>query len=250
MVVLYRSAAASRCLLEKLLAAHLPVIVIGTKELLYDHPALQPALACFRLALVPDDQQSLTRILPILGLQHQQIDSRLLDLGLYGLLSLPGLAEETAEHLRKWILLLSRLPSLPPTEAVHQFRMAGYNHSPGLDDPDSLTETKAVFDAFETSADQYSSLPVFLSSIDELRLRLKAMKALVKDPTADALRLMSIHAAKGLEFDTIFLIGCCEGILPHTGIRSAIVDDSGRIARRRAPPIVCCCNAGKTPIVY
>ena len=38
-----------------------------------------------------------------------------------------------------------------------------------------------------------------------------------KDANADAVRLSTIHAAKGLEYPHVFVIGCEEGTLPHSG---------------------------------
>ena len=46
-----------------------------------------------------------------------------------------------------------------------------------------------------------------------------------RDADADAVRLTTIHASKGLEFPHVFVVGCEEGVLPHLGAREAASEE-------------------------
>ncbi len=50
------------------------------------------------------------------------------------------------------------------------------------------------------------------------------------DPRAQRVSLMTIHAAKGLEFELVFVVGCEEGLLPHLLPGD---EDPGRVAEER-----------------
>jgi DNA helicase-2/ATP-dependent DNA helicase PcrA len=57
------------------------------------------------------------------------------------------------------------------------------------------------------SGNPEARLPEMLAEIDE---RMSAQHA----PTVEGVTLASLHAAKGLEWDCVFVVGCCDGLIP------------------------------------
>lgn len=79
---------------------------------------------------------------------------------------------------------------------------------PGLiksqDENDPIKWVDSLIDA----ASRHASIPDFLRYVDRVIER-------SKEPKQDAVQLMTIHKSKGLEFETVFVGGFAEGLLPH-----------------------------------
>jgi len=67
-------------------------------------------------------------------------------------------------------------------------------------------------------------------SLDEFVEELARRAAHQHEPTVDGVTLASLHAAKGLEWDAVFLVGLVEGVLPTTYARTpAAIEEERRL---------------------
>lgn len=94
-----------------------------------------------------------------------------------------------------------------PKAAIHSLLDAGYGKYVG----DGLVP---VILSWSEKLSEYSNIIQFLGRIQELQDQLKKMQSTALKNNNDCVQLMTIHASKGLEFDTVFLIGCYDGALP------------------------------------
>ena len=108
-----------------------------------------------------------------------------------------------------------------------QFYKEWLMHKRGIFTGESVT-TDSAFMAIQelrSAASEHPNLVSFLEYADEAT---RVAQEAESDPdNVDAVRLSTIHKAKGLEFDVVYLTGVVDGLLPHGAATSTIVRTDG-----------------------
>ncbi|MFT8872121.1 MAG: DNA helicase PcrA [Sporolactobacillus sp.] len=232
LAVLYRTNAQSRVIEETLVKSNIPYRMIGSIKF-YERKEIKDMLAYLRLIDNPDDDISLARVInePKRGIGASSLD-KLADYAIQANLSLfralfeidaTGVAARTAGKMAGFSNLvdgwIERRGKLSVTELVKTvLDESGYREALKAERTiesesrlENLDEFLSVTTEFEKAHSDDSSLTAFLT---ELALDSDVEEEKGED-AHDAVTLMTLHSAKGLEFPVVFLVGMEEGIFPH-----------------------------------
>ena len=250
--VLFRTNAQSRPFEDELLRGNLPYILVGGTKF-YERAEIKDLLAYLRLARNPSDGVSFRRVVnvPARGvgaatLEALEAHAAEKDLTLLAALdTLPSAMTERAKKaLTEFRDLVKRLADFGAAEntgaaAAMAFALEEtgltklYENS--LDPQDearreNLDELLAAAREHERAASYggEGDDPTIAGFLDAVTLRADADEADEKK----GILLITLHAAKGLEFDDVFLAGAEDGSLPHASSRDD--DDAFEEERRLA----------------
>ncbi|MBS0368676.1 MAG: exodeoxyribonuclease V subunit gamma [Proteobacteria bacterium] len=228
--LLYRSNAQSRVLEHQLFSSGIPYRVYGGLRF-FERQEVKHALAYLRLIANPDDDTAFTRVVnfPTRGIGARSLEvlgdaARTWNTPLYQ--TVPHLSGKPGAALAQFVALIERLrqetASLRLHEMVdHVIELSGLRAhykaekegQERLENLDELINAAANFSAElgagEVPGEHGSTLAEFLAHAS---LEAGDHQA---DVGMEAVQLMTVHAAKGLEFDVVFLSGLEEGLFPH-----------------------------------
>lgn len=234
MALLYRSNAQSRILEHSLFNAAIPYRVYGGMRF-FDRQEIKHALAYLRLIANPDDDNALLRVInfPTRGIGTRSVEqlqdsakingsslwvAAVQQAGEYEKLKLQVDLGKTlkgiAGFVHRIILLRERCDSLPLPQIVEQMLsdselIAHYTKErESAERLENLNELVNAATSFVHEAEN-DTLTEFLAHASLEAGEHQAGSG------QDALQLMTVHAAKGLEFHTVFLSGLEEGLFPH-----------------------------------
>jgi DNA helicase-2/ATP-dependent DNA helicase PcrA len=227
--LLYRSNAQSRILEHALFSAGLPYRVYGGLRF-FERQEIKHALAYLRLIANPDDDTAFSRIVnfPPRGIGARSIEqlqdaAKAAGSSLYA--AIPAVSGKAGSSLATFAALIEKLHEsidLPLPELVEHvvdvstLRSHYQNEKEGQDrvaNLDELINAAASFVAEEGRPGEEGELAADLASfLSHSALEAGEHQAGEGD---DALQLMTVHSAKGLEFNAVFMSGLEEGLFPH-----------------------------------
>ena len=232
--VLYRSNAQSRVIEQALFRSGLPYKIYGGLRF-YERQEIKHALAYLRLAVNPDDDNALLRVINVpprgIGvrtIENIQTASSEMGISLWQAACAAGAkAAKVAAFVRLIENLRTQIGQMPLAEImsgivrdsglVEYYQTQKGDHQDRLDNLDELVNAAIAFKPeesnFEILPDNAAADPAFpvLAFLSNAALESGENQA---GEGEDAVQLMTVHAAKGLEFDTVFLTGMEEGRFP------------------------------------
>ena len=222
--VLYRSNYLSRSIEKALLDQRIPYIIYGGLRF-YDRQEVKDALCYLRLVVIGDDL-ALQRVInkPKRGIGNKTMEliadtARNENKTMLEVLETENIFSGKAKvTLNDFINKVNRWKKMAESKKIETFALfetildeSGYKAMLEEDhETDRLENLKELIDDIKEFTENYPD-----SSLDEYLQQVSLYGDREETMSGDYIQLMTVHAAKGLEFDTVFVTDMNDGIFPN-----------------------------------
>jgi DNA helicase-2/ATP-dependent DNA helicase PcrA len=245
--VLYRSNAQSRALEEELINANLPYCIYGGLKF-FERAEIKDALAYLRLLVNQQDDSAFERIVntPTRGIGHTTLialreHARQSNISLWqasnSLIDHQALSQRALKALANFLQLIQQLQQDTQDLQLHQqtehiIQCTGLFAHYSKDKSDKTQSRienlqELVHATRQFNYDSSIGLAPLQAFLSYTALESGDTQA---DYYEDCVQLMTLHAAKGLEFQLVFLSGMEEGLFPH---KMSLKEGSGSLEEER-----------------
>ncbi|MFO0954479.1 MAG: UvrD-helicase domain-containing protein [Isosphaeraceae bacterium] len=228
--VFCRVTALTRNLEQAFRAANIPYQVVGGMSF-YERQEVKDVLAYLSLMVNPKDDIAFARVVnvPPRGIgattmerlrEHASTSGKPLLETARQAAEAPGLKDRAVVALREFCGLVDRLTSLRDQTAESVMRkvlaMTGYHSYLEDEGKEKGDDRRANIDELVSAAREFDREHPGASVVEFMeQVSLASAVDRMKDDTG-AVTLMTLHAAKGLEFPVVFIVGIEQGLLPHS----------------------------------
>ena len=213
MAVLYRSSAVISEIINVLIERKIP---FATKSPLPNKYAAKPwreIISLFRFMSEPTSLEALREILPLFYLKKERIaevEATVAEQKYTLLQSLPILARKPFHRdcIEELVTAIETAAQMSPSKALRHVVKHGLSRYFG----EAMTlSVEGVISELQA----YPTIRAFLQHVQDVKDQLAKVKE-VAAKAKDVLTLSTIHAAKGCEYSTVFVIGLVDGVLPSS----------------------------------
>ncbi|MEH6947564.1 ATP-dependent helicase [Bacillus sp. JJ634] len=220
--ILYRTHSMSRAIFERLAASNIPFIIERDAESFYQRRVIRGILAFLRLSVNPDDTKAAGAVLSALFLkqsvlQELKAQTILQDcdyIDAFGFVKTKHAFQE--RKLKKIPAQIRSLKNLSPLAALEIIEKdLGYQdfikkrgNEAGIEKgSDDIRDLRVAAKRFDT-------VEALLEHVDHMTAMIQEVKQWSRQDI-DAIQLTTIHRAKGLEYESVYLLAAVDGSLPH-----------------------------------
>lgn len=191
--ILYRTNAQSRVLEEALLHAGIPYVLVGGVRF-YDRKEIKDVLSYLRLLVNPKDTVSIKRIEKLGKRRLERFESIR--------------NSQSITHNSTTLAMLDMI--LEKTAYLELYQRESEENLTRLE---NIKELRSVATEFPDIGEFLENVSLVEAETDEKKHQSLATK---HQTPRNSVTLMTLHAAKGLEFPVVFIVGMEEGLFPHS----------------------------------
>lgn len=233
--ILYRTNAQSRAFEEALRRMGIPYTIYGGISF-YQRKEIKDYIAYLRIIINPNDEEALKRIInyPTRGIGKTSVDKAVLfanenNISMWNVLERArefGYKAGTLEQIENFVIMIKSFASMLQKQnaydvAVHVGKQTNFvkelfndKSTEGVQRYENIQELLNSIKEWTESPDNEDGELIDKSLGSYLQQVTLVTDADEKDPNADTVKLMTIHAAKGLEFSCVFAAGLEEMLFP------------------------------------
>ncbi len=224
--ILYRTNVQSRILEEYLVKSNIPYKIIGSKKF-FDRKEIKDTLSYLKLIQNNSDNVSFLRAIEshprgigkklIEKIQHYAADNNVSYFNAADeLTSSNSITKRQQAALKEFIESIQKIDRSKPAADLIDDAVDYSNYKKYLEESKEFGRIENIMELKNAAKD--SNLEDFLESISLSDYSNEL------DNAQEALNLMTIHASKGLEFGSVFIVGMEEGIFPNPNLKETQLD--------------------------
>lgn len=225
--VIFRTNIQARAFVDKFMDLNFPFFIKDEMPNIYDHWIAKDLLAYIKLSLDLSKNNELERIIN----KPKRYISKLLiqkakqmqGIMLYNLMNLDDIQIWQRERIEELDYHLDVLKKLNPSKCLN-YILVNINYGEYIKQYAAFRKinSKGLFEVVEELKDimkKYATKEEFLVHVQNFTEELRNQK--LAKTNHEAITLTTMHGAKGLEFDAVFVISVVEGVIPHEKSRTA-----------------------------
>ena len=213
--VLFRANYQSRAIEEAMLSADIPYQVLGVK--FFERKEVKDILSFLRCSLNPENSVDMKRVINVPARGIGEVTLKKILAG-----QKETLPATTKKKFYEFEALLKNIKEVAlakkPSDTVkYILKETGMEHGLSLGGEEEQERIENLYELVSLASkyDIYQPEEGIQKLLEDAALASDQDSLMHKNETESRVRLMTVHAAKGLEFGTVFITGLEDGLFPH-----------------------------------